>query len=320
MRLQPDMAALRQEGYLASDSAVARVVERFGLPGSEDYPRVLEASVAGGFSFEVLPSRGFDVGRLEYGGFPLAWLSPVSDRRSLDVPVASQWLSRFNGGFMATCGLRHFGQPTASEGLHGDIGHLPASDIAYRSARTEPRVELTANVNATSLFGISLTLSRRIISGLADDGRPYLEIEDSVVNTGLKPATAMIMYHLNFGAPLILPGTTVDFVRSTGRSTSSVIPPLTAAAGESVRHHGVIDVDGGGYARCRIASPCAWEVEVAWTGGTLPHAHQWTLSGRGLWALAIEPATGPLEAADAGSTPPLQPGEARRYGVKLAVV
>jgi hypothetical protein len=165
---------------------------------------------------------------------------------------------------------------------------------------------------------------------LSDDGLPYLDVADAVTNSGRDPFAPRIMYHMNFGAPLVLPGTRLEISharpRLDGRATgvemlSYLVPDIDADTGESVTHYSGMQVDSNGWSRCRIAAPSGLAIEVSWTAQTLPHVHQWSLTGRNGWALAIEPASDSLDAAqDLSKGAELAPGDVRNYAVNMRVV
>ena len=318
---------LRAAGLLAADSAVARVTDRLGMPGSPDNARVLEAVVTGGLRFEVLPDRGFDVGAVEHAGLPVAWRSPVQDARALSAPAGDDWLSRFTGGLLVTCGLGSIGAG-ASAPLHGDFSHRPASAIRIAPSRGRPRVSLRADVESESVFGPALRVQRRIRSGFDPDGRPFLDLRDRVVNTGVVSAPVHLLYHVNLGAPLVVPGTRVELPAATttprddaSRALDSrVLPAARTELSEAVFHHA--PEDGPEPTRAaRVVSPDGQAVELAWSHATLPHLHQWVLPTRGRWALALEPATVALPGECFPRTPPpvLAPGDRRTHRLRLTL-
>lgn len=322
------MADLRRHGLLAHDSAVAHVVERHGVPGSADHARVLDASVAGGLRFEVLPARGFDIGRTEFAGLPLGWVSPVADARPLDRPAGSAWIDRFTGGLVATCGLLHIGGGAEdAQPLHGDIGHRPASNVRVEPSRGESLVRLSADVDVASVFGPSVRLERTVTSGLREDGAAYLRIEDRAVNTGAVPVPLRILYHVNFGAPAVLPGTrvSVDARRHLFREPVAQVPEWgrmpdpTSVITEAVVLHDEPARSDDGWSSCTVEGE-RLDIEVGWRADTLPHLHQWILPTRGRWALGIEPSSHPLFGAPAASSDDaLAPGDDRTFELVVAV-
>ncbi|AZC12998.1 DUF4432 family protein [Microbacterium sp. ABRD28] len=313
---------LRRKGLLATDAAVSTVVERFGVPGSGDNARVLEANVGHGFRFEVLADRGFDIGLAEYRGTPISWRSPVSDARPLSSPAGNDWLGRFTGGLLVTCGLRVAGAAAGSP-LHGDISHRPASHVRSAPPRGRALVELGADIDDESIFGAGLRVERSISSGLTPSGQAWIGVDDGVVNTSSLSAEIHILYHLNFGAPVILPGTevTIDARRTLPRDadstrfSASILPATVDEVVEAVYLHEQAS-------HVHLRTPGGHSVAIEWSADTLPYLHQWIFPTRGRWALGIEPATSPLFKKDDTSETErstLEPGHSRTHRLRVTV-
>lgn len=323
---------LRAAGFLATDDAVAEVHERLAVPGSGDHARVLHARVAGGLSLDVLPARGLDVGDAHVAGLPLSWRSAVSDARALDRPRGTDWTSRFLGGLITTCGPANVGPPRDGHGLHGDHHHTPARHVRTAPARGAARVVVSGDVERSDLFGPSLRTERTVTSGFDAAGRPRVVLHDRVVNTGSVPCPVAVLFHVNLGAPLVLPGTTV----TTGAAEvvlrepcdrvpdPSRLPSMCDELVEAVAEHRGVPADAAGTARAVVTSPHGFGVEVAWSATSLPRVYQWVVPTRGRWALAVEPSTAPLFGPDRSGehagAPVLLPGEHRDHVVAVTVL
>ena len=199
---------------LLPERELASVSDRLGIPGGPGPMRVLTATIAGGIEIEILPGRGLDIGRVRRRGEPIAWVSPVADARALDHPQGDAWIGRFIGGLLATCGLRNIGPAEGGEGQHGDYGHLPADRLGWRteSLPDGARITVTGTVASERIFGDSFRVDRAIV--LESTSAAYVvEVRDEIVNTGVAPARLSMLYHLNLGAPVVVPGTTVAIDR-----------------------------------------------------------------------------------------------------------
>lgn len=299
---------------------------KFGAVAENTAPRVAHGDVA-------QPQQGWIArGPLRAGrlGHPLAAVAP-HQRDALagaDLEVHPvQGLHWFTGGLLVTCGLGSIGA-VAGAPLHGDVSHRPASAIRIAPSRGRPRVSLRADVESESVFGPALRVQRRIRSGFDSEGRPFLDIRDRVVNTGVVPAPVHLLYHVNLGAPLVVPGTRVELPAATttprddtSRALDSrVLPAARSELSEAVFHHA--PEEGPEPTRAaRVISPAGQAVELAWSHATLPHLHQWVLPTRGRWALALEPATVALPGECFPRTPPpvLAPGDRRTHRLRLTL-
>src|ERR1700687_4963815 len=114
--------------------------------GIERGVRVLEFRTGTGYSFDVLVDRSMDVGRCEFNGRSLAWLSRTGVGGSCSAePMGLGWFLSWGGGMLVTCGLDHtllggvddaanFHQlvkPPEEYGLHGRVGFMPARLTGY---------------------------------------------------------------------------------------------------------------------------------------------------------------------------------------------
>ncbi|WP_181408465.1 DUF4432 family protein [Schumannella sp. 10F1B-5-1] len=353
---------LLDAGLLAHDRAAVAVTERLGLPGSADPARVIGVKLLDGLDLEVLPDRGFDVGDVRLGGAPLSWISPVADARPLPVPGGGAWLDRFTGGLIATCGLRNIGPARDGQGLHGDLGQRPARvlgiergvDAAADGGRVWAR--LRAEIDDAAVFGASLRVHRTLTvsSAVGADGRPEhrVELVDEVENLGPVATPVSLLYHVNVGAPAVLPGTRIDVAASRAVARDphpevpdwSTLPDPVDALTEAVFEHHEVEADDEGFAHARVlaapdvlAAPevhgrpgaddaradgtAVREIDVAWSAATLPRLFQWVLPTRGRWALGIEPANAPLFGPDRdvphAGAPVLASGERRRHELRI---
>lgn len=323
------LTELASAGLIAHPTVIAEVVERFGVPGTSDPARVLLSRVAGGFEHEVLASRGLDIGHASWRGIPLSWTSPVRDARALDRPTGAAWLSRFTGGLLTTCGPFHIGDPTDDHGQHGDFSHRPATAVV--AAARDGETSISGTVEVHDLFGASLTVERDVRSSAHGDSA-RISITDRVINTGPVPATVAMLYHVNLGPPVAVPGSTVvvDAVDWAEQSKvpevprPSPLPDASSRVAQAVFAYSGIRTDPRGWAHAAVHRPgSAIEFDVAWRTDGLPHLLQWVYPTVQRWALALEPATAPLFGPDrerpGHGAPRLEPGATRRHEIIVTV-
>ena len=176
--------------------------------------RIAWINTGTGLRYKIVIDRGMDIADAFYNQHSLAWLShggftapqPNADR-------GIDWLKTFGGGLLTTCGLSHVGGPEKDEfgerGIHGNISNLPAEIVSI--IQPDPvlgkmEMSITGIIKETKVFGPSLEL-RRTISGKLGEAR--IKIHDEIINRGNTPAPIMLLYHFNFGFPLVDQGTKI---------------------------------------------------------------------------------------------------------------
>jgi hypothetical protein len=321
------VADLAAAGLLPHPSAVAEVVERFGVPGSPDPLRLFASRVLGGLDHEVIASRGLDIGHASWRGVPLSWRSPVRDSRALDRPAGPAWLERFTGGLLTTCGPFTIGEGDEEHGLHGDFSHRPAARVIATTRGGGTVVGGAIEVH--DLFGASVTIERTIVSEASGD-HARITVTDDVINTGPVPAPVAMLYHVNIGPPVAVPGATVRVGAADWTARASVpqapapspLPNPTTDVVEAVFMHTGLRSDAEGWSRGSVTGS-GIEVEVAWRPEGLPHFHQWIYPTAGRWALALEPSSAPLFGVGRDlphrGAPVLPPGASRRHEIMVSV-
>ena len=178
----------------------------------------------GALSFFIVPTRGMGIWKGIYRGIPLGWESPVRD---LVHPAFVDphdrgglgWLKGFNE-WIVRCGLNSNGAPgpdivqdnngNPSEvmlSLHGNIANLPARHLEVRIDLAPPhRITVVGIVDETMMFGPALRLTTSISTEL---GSGELHIADRVTNLNAQPAEFQLLYHCNYGPPLLEEGATL---------------------------------------------------------------------------------------------------------------
>ncbi len=299
--------------------------------------RTAELYTGSGFSVQVLIDRALDLGAARYGGRPLAWLYPALGPPALYDPHGNGWLRTFGGGLVTTCGLTHFGQTEVDEGeefgLHGRISHEPADDVAVITAwqGDDYVLEIRGTARQAVLFGENLVLERRIRSRL---GARSVTIHDRVRNEGFRPTSHLILYHCNFGFPVVSPDSEL-LVADTE------VHPRDAAAAAGLAGHTHFDQPQADFAeqvffhKPRVAPDRAARAAIVnralgfgaylrYDAATLPYLAQWKMMGAGEYVCALEPANRwetPRKTLRAESRMPiLAPGESVDYTVEIGVL
>ena len=321
---------LLDRGLLGREAAVADVRERTdGSAGGVG--RVLDVRVMGGIDLEVWPDRGLDIGPAWYRGTPLSWTSPVGHGTPLDVPRGTDWLGRFRGGLVTTCGTDNVGPATATSGLHGRHGSLPATDVQHSRSRDGDAVvcRVSGTVEDVSMFERRV-LVHRTIETRTDSARVVLR--DVVENVGWTPTAVPVLYHVNLGAPLVRPGTRVRCVsrRTREREPAPWVPDPTLlpepldGPEEAVFEHVQPQAENG-LGRVEVGHPGDdLTAVVRWSTASLPRLYQWVWPARRGWGLGIEPSnaalSGPEQQAPGAGAPLLAAGDSITTEVSVSLV
>ncbi len=307
--------------------------------------RIAWIDTGAGLRYKVLIDRGMDIGEAFYLQHSLAWIShsggvrpeSMSDRRI-------DWLRTFGGGLLTTCGLSHTGGPEedshGSRGLHGRISNTLAEIIQID--QPDPQMEkmdfsITGVVLETQVFGPHLQLRRKISGAL---GNPHLRIEDTVINRGNTVAPHMLLYHVNFGWPLIDEGTDLIWsgnwtsrdqdsnnrIFNSSNNFKKCPAPLPAhqASGEDVAFIDPSTDTEGKYTAGVYNSNLSFGLSMKVDKSQLPWLINWQHCGENEYVVALEPGTNPpigqAKAREEGVLIQLEPGERRDYRLDFQIV
>ena len=177
------------------------------IDGREKGVRAVEVKTGSGLSFLVIIDRGLDIGMAEYKGVPISYISPtLYVHPAYFEPEKFGWLRGAFLGLLTTCGLTYAGHPSVDLGeelgLHGRYSYIPASNVTidYEWINDECDIVVKGVVREVSFFGPNIALYREIRAGLDDK---KIVIKDRVVNEGYEEQPFMIIYHFNFGFPIV---------------------------------------------------------------------------------------------------------------------
>ena len=300
--------------------------------------RVMEISNGSGLNFTVYPDRGLDIGEASFKGIPLAWMTPNG-------PVAPafyeaeglNWLRSWSGGLLTGCGLMNVGGPNHSggetHGLHGRLSHTPAGQVNSTSKWNSDGVyelKVDGDIRVSRVFGKNLLMNRSIRTAMGDNS---IEIEDTVTNEGFRTTPFMLLYHMNFGFPLLDENcyleavehkvTPQNAIAAAGfRDWKSAEPPSEDFI-EQVFYH-EIPADDSGMASISMINPDNHlKLTVAYRTAELPYLAQWKMMGRGEYVMGLEPANcfpeGQENFEKRGLLKMLAPGETVSTRVRVSI-
>ena len=292
-----------------------------------------------GLVFDVMADRALDIAACRYKGIPLVWISPSAwVHPAFYEAEGLGWLRTFQGGLCTTCGLDQFGAPTVDEGeafgIHGRISTTPAEQVGYRAwwDGDTYRLEISGQMRQARLFGENMLLQRRISTEM---GSNTIVLEDTVTNLGFAPQPHMILYHCNFGFPLVSERTRLnveveetvarDPVAEVGLDQWSEFHEPTPGYQEQVFRH-TPKADGEGKVNALIENPeLGLSMRLGFYKDQLPHLVEWKQMGQGAYVLGVEPVNsssllGRAHAREVGDLPHLAPGESRQYRLEFEVL
>ena len=218
--LSPDSTEGFQAIKLSADKGAASnwSVKSYTLRGGlQEGVQVVEVN-NGKLTFAILPTRGMGIWKGQCGDITLGWDSPVKDPVNpafinLQDRGGLGWLKGFNEWFVR-CGLNSMGAPgmdtvldySGNEfdvplTLHGNIANVPARAVSVEI--TDEAIIVKGEVDETMMFGPALRLNTEIRT---EFGSGKMTIIDTVTNLGNNPQEHEMLYHINYGAPLLEKG------------------------------------------------------------------------------------------------------------------
>lgn len=305
--------------------------------------RIAWVNTGTGLRYKVVIDRAMDIADAFYNQYNLTWLShlgitspqPFSDK-------GVNWLKTFGGGLVTTCGLTHVGGPEADEygerGLHGPISNLPAeieSVIQPDPVAGRMEMSITGKIRQSQPLGIQLELKRTISGTL---GHPSIGIHDVVFNRGNVPAPHMILYHCNFGWPLVDEGADIIWkgewqtrdenskkIFKEGNNFHKCLRVLDDHVG-SGEAAAFIDIaaDTSGLCTCGLHNPqIGIAIALRFQKKQLPWLTNWQHWGEGEYVTGLEPGTNPpigqAKAREQHSLIFLAPGESKEYDLEFEI-
>lgn len=306
--------------------------------------RALEFTVGDGLRFTVLPDRCMDIPYLEYRGVPLVWASRTGIVSPHDFDDRGRgWLRSFSGGLLATCGLTQVGQPCLDGdealGLHGRIGNTPAEDVSTECMwdGDDYIMRCGGMMREARVFGEDLRLFRQIE---VRAGSRTIHLRDRVENRGAHETPFMLLYHCNFGFPLLSPDARALFAdehvepkdepsRQGMAELTRYGPPQRDWSEQNYWHDPRTNENG----ECQAAivnetvsagARAGVGVALTWRKDQLKMMVQWKQLGCGDYVTAMEPANchtmGRVWERENGTLEYLAPGEVRHFELSFTIL
>ena len=284
-----------KQGYIGTPSQLVTLRRVTLNEGRGKGSEVIEITTAGGFSVDILPDAGLDIGQARYKGINMSWMC----RNGYDSPAAfspfeTEFEKTFPGGLMYTCGLRSAGPANRDNGeyhpLHGRYHGLQAQQICARVEGDE--IVVSGIIRETALFGHCLELKRTLripVWGAS------VTVNDSITNLTPRDEEYMIIYHCNFGYPLLSEHANLVLPE---RETIPRTPFAKAGLDLALQMEKPVDNEEErvyfhlmkqDYTARLCNSELGVCMTISWSGDTLPNLTEWRSMSSGDYVLALEP-------------------------------
>jgi galactose mutarotase-like enzyme len=200
----------------------AAVIKRTYAGGLSDGVVSVEIS-NGEIEIDVLPTRGMGIWRVLHrsddpsGTSAIGWKSPNRGPVhpafvDLGEPSGVGWLDGFDE-LLCRCGLESNGAPDFDDQtnrlkypLHGRIANRPAHDVELTIDTDKGEITLRGVVEETRFHFLKLRMTTTITTRF---GKKSFTVSDEVENFSASPTTMQMLYHVNFGLPLLDAGSRV---------------------------------------------------------------------------------------------------------------
>jgi len=170
----------------------------------------------GRMTVSVIPTRGMNVLRVRSGDITLGWNSPVKQIVNpafieLNSRGGLGWLDGFNE-MLARCGFEWAGHPGMDNGklltLHGRAGNTPASKVVVVIDDQPPhRIHVRGRVDEQVFKFVDYEMWTDLST---EPGSNSFRVSDTLTNRGDYEREFQIIYHSNFGPPLLQEGSALE--------------------------------------------------------------------------------------------------------------
>jgi hypothetical protein len=332
------------------DTTAAWSIRKYTLHGGKQEGVSVIDVDNGRLRFVVIPTRGMSVLRVESGDVRLGWDSPVKhvvhpNFINLESRGGLGWLEGFNE-WLIRCGLEWAGHPGTDRfrnnvgdevemnlTLHGKVGNLPASEVeVVIDAEPPHRIHIRGLVEERMFYGPKLSLWTDIST---EPGSASFRVEDTLQNQGAHDQEFQIIYHANFGPPLLGAGArfvgALDRVDSFNAHAATGVGNFSNYAGPQA---GFVEqvyclqprAGSDGRTLMMLQNPNGDRaVSLSFPVEQLPYVTLWKnlASQEEGYVTGIEPGTGfPYTRRferEAGRVPKLAPKQMRRFTIDVAI-
>jgi hypothetical protein len=296
----------------------------------------------GTMTITVIPTRGMGIYKVRSSDVTLGWNSPVEEIVNpafieLESRGGLGWLDGFNE-MLVRCGYEWTGHPGMDDGrllsLHGRAGNTPASTVVVIVDDDPPhRIRVRGQVNEKVFKFVNYETWTEIST---EPGSKSFEINDTLSNRADYEHEYQVIYHGNFGPPLLEEGSQFvapvkmvapfndDAARDVDTWTTYLGP--TRDYGEQV-YNVVPYADADGQTIVMLRNKAGDRgVKLEYDTRTLPYFTLWknTDTEKEGYVTGLEPGTGYAYTRaierEGGRVPTLPPGESRTFRLNYTIL
>jgi len=325
--------------YVGDISQIADAREGRLTSGKGDGVRTIDVKTGSGLEFTVLPSRGMDIAWASYQGKSISFISKAGIvKPEMFEKDGLSFLRSFTCGLVTTCGLTYMGSPCTDNGeelgLHGRISNIPAQDVSIIKEweGDEFKIKIRGKVCESSMFGENMVLIRKLTTAL---GSKKISICDTVENIGFESQSFMLLYHINFGFPVVsensrlfqYPDSVVsprdeEAKKDIGQYDQFESP--AHAYNEKVFFHQFEPIDKKEAYAGVFNEKLQYGAYVKFNQDDFSHFGEWKMMGEGDYVVGLEPSNwfplGRAKARELNQLSYLEPGEKRSFRYEIGVV
>ena len=285
-------------------------VRRYQLKGGrEDGINVIDCD-NGKIRFLLNESKALDMMQLYHEGQNVSFLS-----KNAFTLEQSNFLNRFEGGMIYTCGIDSLGRREGFE-MHGTLHNQKAEVV--RAECSEDGITVEAIIRNTELFGKNLVFKRKVFCEI---GASEVTVSDTLINEGFTEQEYCLLYHVNLGYPMLDEGCKIE-------ANIKAAAPANAVAEQNKQF--MLEIEKAQPAKQEncyyltleepkvslINSKIKKKFTIEYSKKTLPYFLQWKSMASGDYALGLEPCT--TEIRNLTYTP-IKPNESVKFFVKLCI-
>lgn len=280
---------------LGNIDQIAGIRESRLLRGRGEDIHIAEVYNAAGLRFTVVPDRCMDLFDFSYKGINLSFQSKNGlTSPQAYTPADGEFAEQWPGGMLVTCGLGNVGGHSDEEGVfptHGRISHVPAKNFGTQTRweNGDYVLRTQGEVHQTKMYSRHLSIRRTWETSLNSKS---VKLHDVITNFEPEDEPYMLLYHFNFGYPLLQADTCVE----TSKASLNPMNPISTDY-----HHMMDPVDGRreelyfrtdlGDRACGVIYNERLELGayVAFDTKNLPNMVQWKMMKSHDYVLALEP-------------------------------